>query len=342
MQKENNSSLLCRILLDRALLSSTRAPLAKQFQTGVIGFVLILLILSFGLPVAAFCSNAGKLPDAADMLAAARKGGEYKTMPEEDLAAVEKLFERMLSGDRSQELFNAWEKLDFTLTRVQLDGKKVLALVENPEHKRGRGFYLFPLVASGSTVLMMPHGFYDLHTRIIGQHLFGEGSFLGAAWNTVHRNKHPGQIRVIDLDDDPWQWDMADLPDTCFTALTKAFVRTKPHGHLVQLHGFAKSKRKSKSARDSDLILSNGTEVPPRELIAFGDCLKIKIPFMVRLYPLETKDLGASENISAQVLNNLGHNGFVQMEMSLDLRNQLRSSATYREALLGCIKTAWQ
>lgn len=324
------------------LLFASSAHLVKQFQIRMTGFVLILLVLSLGFPATAFCSNAIKLPDAADMLSAATKGGEYKTMPEKDLAEVENLFAQMLSGNRSLELFNAWKKLNFTLTRVQLKGKEFLALTETPEHKLGRGFYLFPLVASGSTVLMMPHSFYDLHTRIIGQHLFGEGSFLGAAWNTVHRNKHPGQIRITDLDDDPWQWDMADLPNTCFTALTKAFVQTKPHGHLVQLHGFAQSKRKSKSARDSDLILSNGTEIPPRELITFGDCLKINLPFMVRLYPLETKDLGASENISAQVLNSLGHDGFVQMEMSFVLRTQLHSSATYRKAVLGCIQTAWQ
>lgn len=342
MQEENNSSNLWNVRFNRNLLFPTYAYLVKQFQTRISGFVLILLVLSLGLPVAAFCNNATKLPDAAEMLAIARKGGEYKTMPEKDLAAVEILFERMLSGDRSQELVNAWEKLDFTLTRVHLEGKIFLALVENQKHKEGRGFYLFPLVASGSTVLMMPHGFYDLHTRIIGQHLFGEGSFLGAAWNTVHRNKYPGQIRITDLDDAPCQWDMADLPNTCFTALTKAFVKIKPHGHLIQLHGFAKSKRTSKSARDSDLILSNGKEIPPRELIAFRDCLKIKLPFMVRLYPLETKDLGASENISAQVLNSFGHDGFVQMEMSLDLREQLRSSTIYRRAVLGCINTAWQ
>ncbi len=188
---------------------------------------------------------------------------------------------------------------------------------------------------------MMPHGFYDLHTRDLGQSLFAEGLFLAAAWNTVHRNKSPGRTPVAAGDDNPWQWDMADLPNTYFTALTRAFARIQPGGHLIQLHGFAKSKRKSKSARDSDLVLGNGTEAPPGTLLAFGDCLKMNIPFMVRFYPVETRDLGGTENISARILNALGHNGFVQMEMSLALRDQLRSSRQLRQTMLNCMQTAW-
>lgn len=312
-----------------------------QFQTGIAA-VILLTALSIVLPATAFCKNIDRLPDAINLFNTARKGGVYKTMAEAELTVVESLFKRMLSGDRSQELFQAWEKQGFTISKAQLEGREVFALIEKPEQKQGRGFYLFPLVASGSTVLMMPHGFYDLHTRVIGQYFFEEGLFLAAAWNTVHRNKYPGQIKVTHLDDDPWRWDMADLPNTCFTAFTKAFAQTKPQGHLVQLHGFAKEKRKSKSARDSDLILSDGTESPQKELFTFNDCLKIKLPFMVRLYPGETKDLGASENISARILNSIGHNGFVHMEMSLNLRQQLRSSMMHRQAVLNCMNTSWE
>ncbi len=341
MQAGNKYSHLQNVPLGWDLAVSPFARLVDRSLTGLVGFIL-LLVLSLALPVTAFCDKAVRLPDVVNLLNAAREGGEYKTLPEEELAAAESLFGRMLAGDRSQELFNAWEKLGFHISKAQLEGRDVFALVEKPEQKLGRGFYLFPLVASGSTVLMMPHGFYDLHTRVIGQYFFGEGLFLAAAWNTVHRNKYPGQIRTKNLDDDPWKWDMADLPNTCFTALTKAFAKTKPQGHLVQLHGFAKAKRKSKSARDSDLILSNGTELPPKELLAFGDCLKINIPVMVRIYPRETRDLGALENISARILKGLGHEGFVHMEMSLPLRNQLRSSIRFREAVLGCMNTSWQ
>jgi len=325
--------------------SSSLSPLRRiinQFPTGMTTLIILLTALSIISPGAAFGDNTDELPDAISLFKAARENGEYKTMPEAELTVIEDLFKRMLSGDRSQKLFQAWDKQGFTISKAQLEGREVLALAEKPEQKQGRGFYLFPLVASGSTVLMMPHGFYDLHTRVIGQYFFGEGLFLAAAWNTVHRNKYPGQIQVTALDDDPWRWDMADLPNTCFTAFTRAFAQTKPRGQLVQLHGFAREKRKSKSARDSDLILSDGTESPQKELFTFGDCLKINLPFMVRLYPMETKDLGASENISSRILKSLGHNGFVQMEMSLTLRQQLRSSMIHRRAVLNCMNTSWE
>lgn len=303
--------------------------------------VLFFAVFVFIVPVSAFCENRGNLPDAVDLFSAARKGGEYRQLQEEELAAVVVYFERMLEGERSQELFNAWEKLGFSTRKAHLGKKRVWVLMEQAEKKYGRGFYLFPLAAESSTVLMMPHGFYDLHTRRIGEQFFEEGEFLAAAWNTVHRNKYPGQNNKTTLDDNPWMWDMADLPNTCFTALTRAFARVQPKGHLVQLHGFSKAKRKSRSARDSDLILSNGTEFPPKKLITFGDCLKINLSVMVRLYPLETKDLGSTENISARILGALGHDGFVQMEMSLGLRDQQRSSINFRKAVLGCMNSSW-
>ena len=342
MQPGNKQSSFRNISLDRGWRISSLARMLDRCRSGILGFALIFIALSLTLPVTAFCDTTARLPEAIDLLSDARKGGEYKKLPEEELAAVQYLFEQMLQGDRSRELFNSWDKLGFHILKAQLEGREVFALMEKPEQKLGRGFYLFPPVATGSTLLMMPHAFYDLHTRVIGQYLFGEGMFIAAAWNTVHRNRTPGKNHAIVPDDDPWRWDMADLSNTCFTALTRAFNRTQAHGHLIQLHGYSKAKRKSSSGRDSDLILSNGTELPPKELIVFGDCLKINLTAMVRVYPVETRDLGATENISARILNILGHNGFVQMEMSLPLRNQLRSSVNTRKALLNCIKSSWQ
>ncbi|HIP38108.1 MAG TPA: hypothetical protein EYG88_01750 [Desulfocapsa sulfexigens] len=339
MHPGNKCNCLRNIGLNR------QSPVIRQSgqdrKTGV-SLLLFLAVFFLILPAPAFCDNTAGLPDAVDLLNTARKGGEYRQLQEEELAAIEVFFGRMLEGERSRELFNTWEKLGFSVRKAQLGGKEVFVLLEKPDKKYGRGFYVFPLRASGSTVLMMPHGFYDLHTRLIGQQFFGEGEFLAAAWNTVHRNKYPGQNNKTAFDDNPWMWDMADLPNTCFTALTRAFARVQPKGHLVQLHGFAKAKRKSGTARDSDLILSNGTESPPEGLLAFGDCLKINLPVMVRLYPLETKDLGSTENISARILNALGHDGFVQMEMSLGLRERQRSSVGFRKAVLDCMNSTWQ
>lgn len=280
------------------------------------------------------------MPEVGHLLKRAQEGGGYRAVPDDQLIAAEKLFARMLQGERGRGLATEWDDLGFTLESAWLNGRNVLALMEKPELKLGRGFYLFPLQAQGSDLLMMPHSFYDLHTRSLGKYFFAEGNFMAAGWNTVHRNKGPGgkPLRA----DDPWQWDMADLPNTYFTALTKAFMHTQARGKLIQLHGFAQGKRKSRSARDSDLILGNGTSTPPRSLQRFGDCLKINIPYMVRLYPFETRDLGGMENISAGILSKNGHDGFVQMEMSLPLREYLLSSVQARASVLNCMKDAWQ
>lgn len=307
-----------------------------------VGFVLVLAMFLAVLPVNALGSDGPELPNAVDLLHKARQGGEYKSLTGEELATAEDLFDRMLKGERSQDLYSRWQNEGFTVTKALLQGREVLALAEKPDRKEGRGFYLFPLAASGSTVLMMPHSFYDLETLEIGQSLFAEGTFLAAAWNSVHRNRKPGMDRAPELGDTPYQWDLADLANTYFTALTNAFARTMPDGQLVQLHGFASEKRKSTAARDTDLILGNGTLFPPKDLISFGDCLKMNIPFMVRVYPLEIKDLGGMDNISAQILSQYGHTGFVQMEMSLPLRNQLSSSVQFRQAVINCMDRAWR
>ncbi len=289
-----------------------------------------------------FSLQAADLPTVTQLFKDARQEGTFQTSNAKDLAQAENLFVRLLKGERSNALTEAWRSLGFQLRQARINERIVLVLMEDPKHKLGRGFYLFPLKAAGSDLLMMPHSFFDLHTGRIGMRLFDEGLFCGAAWNTVHRHKYPGGgANITDHDDDLPNWDLADLQDTCFTAMTRAFARAFPLGHLVQLHGFSKEKRKSRAGRDSDIVLTNGTETPSKNLIALGDCLKIRLAAMVRVYPTEIRDLGGTENVSGIILNTLGHNGFIQIEICRPLREKLKKSASTRKTLISCMREAW-
>ena len=61
----------------------------------------------------------------------------------------------------------------------------------------------------------------------------------------------------------PAKVDMAHLSRIYWQVVTEVFARQYGDGKIIQLHGFAQSKRKSAAARDSDVIISAGHRNPP-------------------------------------------------------------------------------
>jgi hypothetical protein len=181
---------------------------------------------------------------------------------------------------------------------------------------------------------MIPHGFYDYHTGDIGIRLMLEGPFAGAAFNTVHRY---GSRKLKGVPSNE-TWDMADLFDTFFSAFTRAFVRTHPGGHLIQLHGFSRKKRNTDAGRNSDIIISNGTAYPSQGLTDLSDCLKIKLPGITRLYPMEINTLGGTQNTIGKVMRSMDHPGFIHLEMSLSMRKKMTYNHDIRYSFLSCLK----
>ena len=285
---------------------------------------------------------SGSVPEVSKLFYQSKERGGYIPPGPEELDIVEDLFVRMLGGERGDQLEGDWQRLGYRLQEATLHKKVVLALHEDERKRNGRGFYLFPLKPTGSSLLMMPHRFFDMHTGPIGLKLFAAGSFSAAAWNTVHRHKKSKKENGFHRGNDSLpNWDLADLESSYFTALTRAFNRSFPNGHLAQVHGFSKEKRTSWAGRDSDLILSNGTKHPPEDLIAFADCLKLKMGVMVRVYPHEVRDLGAMENVSARITDDFGNPGFIQMEMSLPLRQDLLKSMELNTVIIDCMQESW-
>ncbi len=304
---------------------------------------LLLTLVPVALLLSASDSAASNtLPDVSKLYHQSKERGSYLPPGTEELYMVESLFVRMLEGDRGEQLAGHWQQLGYKLQRARLNNLVVLALSEDEMKKNGRGFYLFPLEQNGSSLLMMPHRFFDMHTGPIGLKLFSAGSFAAAAWNTVHRHKKSKAENGFHQDNDSLpNWDLADLEGSYFTALTRAFNRTFPQGHLIQLHGFSKEKRNSWEGRDSDIIISNGTKNPPKDLIDFADCLKLNMGVMVRVYPHEIRDLGGMENVSARITDDFGNRGFIQMEMSLGTRQDILKSKELSKIITTCMKESW-
>jgi len=277
-----------------------------------------------------------------DIMVAKLKASQKKTRfippSPEALGLAEQLFTGIFQGKPLTTPASTLTRLNLTMETVELNARRYLLLMEAPTHRRGRGFYIFPAPGTefefSNQVLMIPHGFYDYHTGDIGIHLMLEGQFAAAAFNTVHRYGNR-KLKGVPSNE---TWDMADLFDTFFSAFTRAFVTTHPGGHLIQLHGFSRKKRNTDAGRNSDIIISNGTAYPSQVLTALGDCIKIKLPGITRLYPMEIKELGGTQNTIGKVMRSMDHPGFIHLEMSLSMRKKMTYDHDIRNRFLSCLE----
>ena len=292
--------------------------------------------------------NPGQTESVKNVLKKARCGGTFKQPEKNELALAKSLFAGMLNGvdlvdsvdavDRGGrtdhrnflDLKSAWQKLDYDFKKIQEKQTVFYALSETDSRKSGRGFFLFPARSGRDILLEIPHSFKDLYTGDIGLKLFLEGQFAAAAWNTVPRYFTENKVKI--------DADMSDLMETWFAAFTKAFASKYPKGHVIQLHGFARGKRKSLSGKVSDMIISTGIHHPPPWLNSMDQCLESKFSAVINTFPLETKELGATQTSIGMVMRNMGHQGFLHIEISKAMRKALRDNAASREKLLGCFK----
>ena len=156
--------------------------------------------------------------------------------------------------------------------------------------------------------------------------LFGQGGVRAGAWNTVRRSGG----------------DLAHLPASYLQAFTRAFAATHRRGLLVQLHGFETSKRTSEAGAAADMIVSNGTREPPLWLLAVARGFRDGVARKVKVYPNDIKELGGTTNAQANLLRDLGHDGFLHVDMSQGLRKQLRDDQSLREVFLKCLTEVYR
>ena len=283
------------------------------------------MIRRASLPTAllALCLLAAGSARAAplDRLWKAARDGHYQAPAAAELRRATALFTRELAGDPTPELAAAWRSLGWQRRALVLAGVDCRVLYEAAGRREGRGFYLFCPGAAGRAALQAPHAFKDLHTGRIALALARQARFRVVAWNTVPRFSTDARGRH--------DADLAHLPESYFTALTRALAAHADIGPLIQLHGFARAARKG-SGRQAHIILSNGTRRPGPRVLELAARLRRALGVDTRVYPLDIRELGALTNREAQVLRAAGRDDFVHIELSAELRKRLRDDAAAR------------
>ncbi len=235
------------------------------------------------------------------------------TATADELQAFEDALETVFKGVGTAD----WQRLGMQASSLQ----DFTILQELPTAKQGRGFFAVNSRASHNRLLQAPHADSDLYTGKIASRLFLEGGFKAAQWNTVKRDIS----------------DMAHTPNTYWQAFTQAFARQYPDGKIIQLHGFEQDRRKTNAGEASDMILSAGHNLPPLWLQQTAACLKQRFPARVSLYQLDVKELGGTTNVQGQLLRSLGHDGFLHIEMSKNMRKELLDNADARKLFMTCL-----
>lgn len=260
------------------------------------------------------------------------KGGSYNQPSAEELRKAEDLFGYLFKGRLTDDVQRGWDKLNFKVVRIKEGGEELILLEEKEGKKSGRGFYLFRLSNYRKLAIQSPHSVDDLYTGEITLELALEGKTASAAWNTVPRNSND--------DDKGGRSDLAHLKDSYFTAYARAFARAYPTGSLIQLHGFVKEERKSKTGFEPDIIVSSGSRIPGRRAEEIERCLEHDISGVSSLYPVEINELGGGTNATGIALRKMGHEGFIHIELSKQMRMLLKDDNKVRGSFQRCIEGA--
>jgi hypothetical protein len=269
----------------------------------------------------------------AETLGSARKDvrcTEYESPGAEELRSAELLFAAAFSpATELSAIARLARGIDLEVLSIAGERDEILVLREAPHALRGRGFFAFRRKDARPLALQAPHSSEDLHTGRIAEQLFLESQAAASAWNTAPRSASvKGQNRLADL---------AHLPDSLLHAFTRAFAAAYPRGTLLQLHGFDAEKRATRDASSSAVILSDGTKSPPPWVLEAAECLEQALSERVSVYPRHVKELGATTNTQGKVFQEIGHAGFLHVEMDLDLRRRLKETEKLRNAFLRCM-----
>jgi hypothetical protein len=261
-------------------------------------------------------------PSLMQLWKEATRGGLYHPPSKDALREADSLFVRTLRQQEGQdELQQAWATLGMELVSLGDKEGELWVIREQSSHKTGRGIYAVRVGKAQSLAIQAPHSGADRYTGEIALRLLQEGKAKAGAWRTVPRSKA----------------DLAHLEGTYFQAFTRAFAQVFPTGQIIQLHGFEQEKRVGRSAGDAEIVLSDGTTTPPPRLTQVANCWKRELSVVVKRYPDEAKDLGATNNAQARLLHSLGHSGFLHVEMSEGIRAQLQKDPARRAAWLRCV-----
>ncbi len=265
------------------------------------------------------------------LLEQASTGRNYQPISPGEFLQAEYLFLRTLKGERSYQLRQEWQSLGFTMQPVNENGTELLVLHESEGRRLGRGLYVFRQSLPRPIALQAPHSFKEYHTRQLVLTMMRESNVAAAAWNTVPRTfKQFGA--TIDAD-------VVHQEFTFYKAFSRAFATLHSNGYIIQIHGFAQKKRKTRAGAVADMIISSGRQDPGPAVLTLGQCLKQRIPGVVQIYPRDVLELGATTNTIGRALMQIGHQGFIHIEISRQIRERMLNEAALRLPVLQCLAT---
>lgn len=185
-----------------------------------------------------------------------------------------------------------------------------------------------PVKANHITIVQIPHAFFDLHSLDIGQQMFDTQWADVLMINTEHRYETEKS-------------DLARLRYSLFTATVDALRKLGTQVNVIQVHGYNEKKRKTASAQQTDLILSNGSAVPDTYMLQVQSCLRDNSQLLARLYGRDVFELGATVNPVGKLLRRHKNHDihFLHIELPRRLREQMVSNMSSQDTrqVLKCL-----
>lgn len=245
----------------------------------------------------------------------AREGASFMIPNPAEVHTAEEMFRLLLMlSPTSPKVKEAVDALGFSVTSF-LNGSELIYIVMEKEGcRKGRGFFLVREKGDIPVLLEAPHAGDDALTGNIVISLFLEHNVKAVAMNVVSRS----------------QVDLAHVPVSYFQAVSLAFAKIYPRGIILQVHGFDMGKRNPDAPKDSHIIVTNGTRSPGQMLYTLCKSLKTALKISALLYPVDTKQLGATRNAQANLLSREGFSGFIHIEISKEWREKLSVNAPLR------------
>ncbi|MDN7138100.1 hypothetical protein J6J34_07745 [Pseudidiomarina sp. 1ASP75-14] len=190
---------------------------------------------------------------------------------------------------------------------------------------------------SNPVFLQAPHRYFDLHTGAIADVGWQVNLAQVYMTNSIHRRAGQDQKPKVNSD-------ISNARRSALLAASEAWIAENSEGVIVQLHGYAKSKRSTEAGRNADIILSHGTnELFPQEtrLHSIQACLTALLGVNVLRYPDQVGELGGTQNNVAQALADWGKSEqFIHVEMSRGVRDSLAADRATAIQALQCMTGA--
>lgn len=246
--------------------------------------------------------------------AASRDSEQYVEPTSEQAERVAAAVAALARDDVEQA--EAVRDLGYSVRELDHDGRRLLALVEDRSPRRHWGTYVVAPRSSSRLLVEVPHPLSDLDTPQVGLQLFTRTGGRALLLAGAHRDAGSGDSA-----------DVAHRRDSVFEAVHRALLSES--SVVAQLHGFDDGRRDD----PDDVVLSNGTDDPPRLLRrlqedlsdeGFGVCLFQGGP--------RCRDLAARTNVQGRSTRAAG-GSFVHLELAPSLRRDPDPRGRLVEAL---------